>query len=154
MDWKALAKNPSEWTSLKYNDPRLDAFANEVEKKYGLPTGIVEALKNAGERTPSQDSGQPTISNKGAKGVMQFIDSTRKAYEHDVNDPFASIDAAGRYVKDLMNQYKNPMAAIAAYNGGNAAGKAVLQGKSPPAKETQDYLSRIKSYMSSKYGGK
>lgn len=155
MEWKQLANNPSEWDSLEYDDPRLDAFANEVEKRYGLPVGIIEALKNAGERTPSKASGRPTVSGKGAKGIMQFIDSTREKYPHDVNDPFASIDAAGQYMRDVIKQYNgNPLAAIADYNGGPRQGKPVLEGKKPPAKETQEYIKRIQEYMESKYGGK
>ena len=54
-DWKTLATSPQEWGSLRHNDPRLDAFAHEVEDRYGIPRGMLEAIKNAGERTPSKD---------------------------------------------------------------------------------------------------
>jgi hypothetical protein len=146
-DWKEIIKlSPEEKAKVRYNDPRLDAFAAEVEKRYELPPGLIESVKNAGERS---QTGQ--VSSKGAKGVMQFIDRTRKAYDHDVNDPLASIDAAGRYFKDLLKQYEgNPKAAIAAYNGGGVQGKKVLAGEEPTAKETKDYLARIKGYMSKK----
>ena len=145
-DYADLVKNPSEWAKVKHDDPRLDAFATDVEKRYNLPTGMIVALKNAGERT---NTGQ--VSPKGAKGVMQFIDSTRKAYPHDVADPFDSIDASGRYMADLVKQYKNPIAAIAAYNGGGAAAKAVLAGKQPPAEETRGYISRIQNYLDKRF---
>lgn len=148
-DWKEVAKMaPEEAAKLKYNDPRLDSFTSAVEARYGLPSGLILAVKNAGERS---NTGQ--VSPKGAKGVMQFIDSTRKAYEHDYNDPLASIDAAGRYFKDLMGQYKgNVKAAIAHYNGGTAAGKAALRGENIPYEETRNYLKRIKSYMEKRSG--
>jgi soluble lytic murein transglycosylase-like protein len=146
VDWKPLAANKEELKTVKYNDVRLDSFASDVETKYNLPQGIVEALKNAGERS---NTGQ--VSPAGAKGVMQFMDKTREAYQHDVDNPLASIDASGRYMSDLLKQYKgNAIAAIAAYNGGTAAGKAVLAGKEPPAKETRDYIARIKKYMQEK----
>lgn len=145
-EYTDLVKNPKEWSTVKHNDPRLDAFAKDVEKRYGLPNGMIVALKNAGERT---NVGQ--VSPKGAKGVMQFMDDTRKAYPHDVNDPFDSIDASGRYMSDLVKQYKNPIAAIAAYNGGGAAAKAVLAGKEPPAEETKNYLNRIRDYLDRNY---
>jgi soluble lytic murein transglycosylase-like protein len=149
--WKELLSlPPHELEKVAYNDPRLDSFASTVEQRYGLPNGLIEAVKNAGEKSNSTQQ-----SPKGAKGVMQFIDSTRKAYDHDVRDPLASIDAAGRYFKDLLEQYKgNPKAAIAAYNGGTAAGKAVLEGKDAPAEETRSYWKRIQGYMEKKYGGK
>jgi soluble lytic murein transglycosylase-like protein len=85
---------------------------------------------------------------------MQFIDSTRAKYQHDFNDPFESIDAAGRYMADVMKQYKgNAMAAIADYNGGPRQGKPVLAGQDPPAAETQKYLQRVRQYMEKHYGG-
>jgi soluble lytic murein transglycosylase-like protein len=84
----------------------------------------------------------------GAKGVMQFIDKTRKSYPHEVDNPLASIDAAGKYFRDLLRQYNgNARAAIAAYNGGTANGKAVLAGQQPVSQETRDYLRRITQYM-------
>ena len=144
-DWKELNGLPQEELSkIKYNDPRLDSFANAVEERYGLPKDLLVAVKNAGERS---NTGQ--VSTAGAKGVMQFIDKTRKSYEHDVNDPMASIDAAGRMFKDLMGTYKNnALAAIAHYNGGVANGKAVLNGQPLPSqKETAPYLQRIQNYM-------
>lgn len=151
--WKELAKNPASWGSLKHDDPRLDEFAHEVESRYGLPKGMLEAIKNAGERTPSKDSGRATVSSAGAKGLMQFVDKTRKHYAHNVDDPFESLDAAGRLMADNLRQYKNPMAAIAAYNGGDVPAKEVLAGKKPSYKETRTYLERVKTYMDKQYGG-
>lgn len=145
-EYSDLVKNPNEWSKVKHDDPRLDAFAMDVEKRYNLPTGMIVALKNAGERT---NVGQ--VSPKGAKGVMQFMDKTRESYPHDVADPFDSIDASGRYMADLVKQYKNPIAAIAHYNGGGAAAKAVLAGKEPPAEETRSYINRIKTYLDKRF---
>lgn len=142
-DWRSLAKNPAEYKEVKYNDPRLDEFTGVVEKKYKLPPGLLLAIKNAGERS---NTGQ--VSSAGAKGVMQFIDSTRAAYDHDVNNPFASIDAAGRYFSDLMTRYNgNVKAAITEYNGGVKQATNVLAGGNPTAKETIKYLARVKDYM-------
>jgi soluble lytic murein transglycosylase-like protein len=151
-DWKQLVKNKAEWPKLKYNDPRLDAFAEEVEGKYNLPKGILLSVKNAGERTNPGE-----VSPKGAQGIMQFMPATQKLqggmFKHNANDPFASIDAAGKYFQfTLKNQYKgNALAAVADYNGGPTAGKAVLNGESPPAKETQEYVDRVKTFLTEKY---
>ena len=151
-DWKQLVKNKAEWPKLKYNDPRLDAFAEEVEGKYNLPKGILLSVKNAGERTNPGE-----VSPKGAQGIMQFMPATQKLqggmFKHNANDPFASIDAAGKYFQfTLKNQYKgNALAAVADYNGGPTAGKAVLNGEPPPAKETQEYIDRVKTFLTEKY---
>jgi soluble lytic murein transglycosylase-like protein len=146
-DWTELNNlSPQELAKIKYNDPRLDSFASAVEERYQLPSGLIEAVKNAGERT---QTGQ--VSPKGAKGVMQFMDATRKTYEHDYNDPRASINAAGMYFRDLLKQYNgNVKAAVSAYNGGTKAGKAVLAGQEPPSAETRNYLGRMFTYMEKK----
>ena len=146
-DWTELNNlSPQELAKIKYNDPRLDSFASAVEERYQLPPGLIEAVKNAGERT---QTGQ--VSPKGAKGVMQFMDATRKTYEHDYNDPRASINAAGMYFRDLLKQYNgNVKAAVSAYNGGTKAGKAVLAGQEPPSAETRNYLGRMFTYMEKK----
>lgn len=148
-DWKELNKlSKEEKAKVKYNDPRLDSFAGEVENKYGLPKGLILSVKNAGERSNTSQ-----VSPKGAKGVMQFIDKTRKAYPHDYLDPLASIDAAGRYFSDLLKQYKgNAIAAVAAYNGGTKAGNAVLKGEEIPYEETRGYVSRIQNFMREQMG--
>lgn len=141
--WQDLVKDKEEAQRVKYNDPRLDDFAGVVEQRYSLPPGLLVAIKNAGERS---NTGQ--VSSAGAKGVMQFIDSTRKAYDHDPNDPFASIDAAGRYFADLLNRYNgNVKAAITEYNGGVGQAKTVVKGGEPVAEETINYLKHIKEYM-------
>ena len=141
--WQELAKNKEEYSKVKYNYQRLDEFTGVVEQRYKLPPGLLLAIKNAGERS---NTGQ--VSSAGAKGVMQFIDNTRKSYDHDPSNPFASIDAAGRYFSDLLSRYNgNVKAAITEYNGGVVQARNVMNGGAPTAKETIDYLARIKSYM-------
>lgn len=141
--WQELVKQKDQYASVKHDDPRLDDFAGVVESRYGLPSGLLVAVKNAGEKS---ERGQ--TSPKGAQGVMQFIPSTRQAYEHDPANPFASIDAAGRYFKDLMAKYNgNVKAAITEYNGGVVQAKAVMNGGEPTSTETVNYLKRIKKYM-------
>jgi soluble lytic murein transglycosylase-like protein len=144
MDWKKLAKaSPEELRKVKYDDLRLDAFANEVERKYNLPRDLLVAVKNAGERS---NTGQ--VSEDKAEGVMQFIPSTRKLYPHDVNNPFASIDAAGRYFKDLMKMSKgNVKAAVAQYHGGTKERQAVMAGSEPSGPKTRAYWERMSTYM-------
>ena len=125
---------------LSSNDERLRSYARDAAKRNGLPDNLVDRVMSFGER--SKNSG--VVSPAGAKGIMQFIDSTRQAYPHDPKDPIQSIDAGAKYLADLVKQYGgNVRAAVAHYNGGEKAGQAVLAGKEPPAKETQDYLKRV-----------
>lgn len=133
-----------------YAAPELDAHAQAVEQKYGLPSGLIVALKNAGERSNADQ-----VSPAGARGVMQFMpENLRKYGVKDATDSMEIIDAAGRYLKDTMQQYGgNVRAVIADYNGGPANAKAVLAGKEPVAAETRDYLKRVESFLST-YSGK
>lgn len=154
-DWKEVVRmTPEERAALPYNDPRLDSFTSAVEERYGLPNGLILAVKNAGERSSTlKKSGEVNASSAGAKGVMQFIDSTREAYQHDYMNPLASIDAAGRYFKDLMERYDgNVKAAIAEYNGGTKAARAAMKGEEIPYAETRNYLKNIKQYMMKRQG--
>jgi hypothetical protein len=134
----------SELKAVPHADPRLDAYAAQVEQQNGLPPGLLVAIKNAGERSNSEQ-----VSSAGARGMMQFIDSTWNAYGRgDRTNPLNSIDAAGRYFPDLIKQYDGDVrAAVAAYNGGTKAGDAVHAGLQAPSKETRDYLTRVQQYL-------
>ena len=146
-DLGSMAGN--EKLALKYDDPRLDAYAVTAAQREGIPPEALLAIKNVGEK-----SGPQAVSPKGAKGVMQFMDDTWSAYgKGDPRDPVASIDAGARFMKDLIKQYDgNVRAAIAHYNGGNKAGKAVMEGRTPPAAETSRYLERTDNYLAERAG--
>lgn len=134
-----------ERKALKYNSPQLDAYAAHTEQKYGLPDGILNAVKNSGEHSNSDQ-----VSPAGAQGVMQFIPSTWDAYGKglDPTDPMHSIDAAGRFWADLIKQYDgNVLAAAAHYNGGAKQGKLVASGKRPSNAETAGYVDRIEQHL-------
>jgi soluble lytic murein transglycosylase-like protein len=149
-EWRALRSlKPDELAKIKHNDPRLDSFANHIEKYYELPPGLIVALKNAGEKTETHQ-----VSSAGAKGVMQFIESTRKKFPHDPQNPMASIDAAGRYLKATLKQYNgNVRAAIADYNGGPPNAQDVIANKEPRSKETRAYLQRVDAHMRNSSNG-
>lgn len=94
------------------------------------------------------------VSNKQAKGLMQFVPATwqslvnsgRLPADADPLDPKMSIKASVQLSKELLARYKGNQAAAAAdYNGGPQQGIPVSQGKAPPAAETQEY---IKSFTS------
>lgn len=122
---------------------------SQTEQRYGLPSGILADIRDKGER-----SGAKAVSPKGAQGRFQLMPEVQKAY--GVTNPASesqSADAAGRLLRDTYAQYRKEYpgvsdeqiwdAVTAHYNGGYNAGRAVAQGKVPPAKETRDYLARI-----------
>lgn len=103
------------------------------------------------------------VSPKGARGMMQFMPGTAARFGLDnPHDPVAAIEAAARYVRFLSTRYgHNPALVLAAYNAGEGAVDAYLQGITirlrdgkvinptgrrtggvPPYMETISYVSR------------
>lgn len=134
----------AERAALRFDAPELNEYAAHVEQQQGLPAGLINAIKNAGERS---NSGQ--VSPAGARGVMQFMPENLRRYGvTDPTDPVQMIDAAGRYLADTMRQYGgNVEAVIADYNGGPRQAREVLAGREPRAKETREYLARVREAM-------
>ncbi|CUJ79107.1 Transglycosylase SLT domain [Achromobacter sp. 2789STDY5608633] len=126
---------------MRYDDPKLNEYATKVEQENGLPPGLLNAIKNQGERSNSDQ-----VSPAGAKGVMQFMPGTWEQYgKGEITNPYDSIDAAGRYFVDLLKRYNgNVDAAITEYNGGVKQARAVQAGGTPSATETINYLARVK----------
>lgn len=140
-----------ERQGLRYNDPRLDAYAVTAAQRAGVPPEVLLAIKNAGEKSGSSGATSPV----GAKGIMQFMDATWAQYGkgRDVRDPVANIDAAADFVADLGKQYGGDWrAVIAHYNAGGKAAEAVRAGKVPPAAETRAYLERTDRFMAEHAG--
>lgn len=140
---------PEELRSLRYDDPRLDAYASTTAERYGVPPAILLAIKNAGEK-----SGSTATSPKGAVGVMQFMPGTAKEMGlADRTDPVASIDAGARYLQKLYAAYGSWDAVVAHYNGGGAQAAIVRGGGQPTAKETIGYLRRVQDYVAQHSAG-
>ena len=121
----------------------MNPLFSSLEQQYNLPIGALSAVGNA----ESGNNPDTPDSPKGAKGQFQFMDDTAKAYGVNPSDPISSATGAAKYLSDLTKQYGSFQAAIAHYNGGTAAGKAVVAGNSPPAKETQNYIQKVNAKM-------
>ena len=119
----------------------MDNLYASLEQRYDLPEGALSAIVGA------EKSGDTAISPKGAKGRFQFMPATADAYGVDTSDPISSAKGAAQYLSDLKSQYGSWKAAVAHYNGGTKAAKAVLAGNEPPATETQNYLKNVGSKM-------
>lgn len=125
--------------AVSYNSPELDQIAVSAAQESGIPPKLLLAIKNAGEK-----SNNDQVSKKGAAGVMQFMPDTAKAYGVDSTNPASAIKGAGRYLADLIKQYRgNVAAAVAHYNGGSTQGALVASGKPPTYPETRAYLERV-----------
>lgn len=120
------------------NAGEVRAITSAIEKKYNLPEDTL--FKIAGIESGYKSG---AVSPKGAKGWFQFMPATAKQY--GVTDPTnleQSAEGAGKFLRDLIDKHNGDMpSALAYYNGGHKAVKALAAGQ--PWPETVDYLKKF-----------
>ncbi len=105
--------------------------------RYGVDPWLVYAVVE-------QESGflNAAVSNKGAQGLMQLMPETQQTF--GVANPFDSsrnIETGVRFLKRMLDKYKDQRLALAAYNAGPAA--VDRAGGVPPFPETATYVTRV-----------
>ena len=137
----------------------MEPFIIESAKRYGIDVRILRTMCFVESRFRVD-----AVSPKGARGPMQFMPDTAVRYGLiNPHDPKAAIDAAARYLRDLLKKFDGRIdLAVAAYNAGEGAvesfrtgrplllrsGKIinphqVVTGGVPPYRETQNYVREI-----------
>lgn len=142
------------YASMRNASSKLDlkSMIGIIEKasfKYDLDPDLIHSVIEI------ESAGDPSvISNKGAKGLMQLMDST--ASEMGVKNPFnpqQNIFGGAKYLRKMLDRYDGDTTlALAAYNAGPGA---VDKYKGiPPFTETQDYVSKVFQNYSEKIATK
>lgn len=126
------------------NKSSYDKHILDACKRHGLDQKLVKAVIKA------ESSFNPAaVSPKGAVGLMQLMPGTSK--DLGVSDPFdpvENIDGGVRYLKTLLQRFKNNVPlALAAYNAGPEAVQAC--GGIPPYGETRTYVRRVLDFYAS-----
>ena len=143
--------SPAKSESLGISIDRTAAHDNIVAD-YGVL--ISDAAKQSGLKPEliyavikHESNGSSTaVSNKGAKGLMQLMDTTASDYGvEQAFDPKENIDAGVRYLQDLLSRFGDVKTALAAYNAGPAT--VERHGGIPPFPETQEYIKRVVDTM-------
>ncbi len=81
-------------------------------------------------------------SPKGARGPMQLMPGTAKRFGvTDICDPASNIEGGVRYLRALLDEFKNPMIAAAAYNAGEQS--IYDKGGFPAYPETVNYVASV-----------
>ncbi|MDU7438422.1 MAG: lytic transglycosylase domain-containing protein [Klebsiella pneumoniae] len=125
----------------------LQAMAGEfgsLEGKYGLPAGLLSSV------AATESGGDPFAESKaGAKGLFQFMPGTAKDMGlkgRDVFDPHKSADAAGRYLRYLLDATGGDLEkTLASYNWG--LGNVQKKGMDNLPSETRNYVPKVMAGM-------
>ena len=108
----------------------------QVEREYGLPSGIVDAVIYQESRGRIN-----AVSVKGALGLMQLMPGTAAQLGVNPYDPDQNIRGGARYLRQQIDRFGSIPLALAAYNAG--PGAVVRYGGIPPYRETQNYVATI-----------
>lgn len=143
-------------SSMRERALRIEPFIRESSKRYGIDAQLLRILCFIESRYRLD-----AVSPKGARGPMQFMPDTATRFGlRNPHDPQQSIDAAARYLRELLRKFDGRLdLAIAAYNAGEgtvesfrtgrplvlASGKIInrrgrITGGIPPYRETQEYV--------------
>jgi soluble lytic murein transglycosylase-like protein len=120
--------------------PLLDAWDErfvEASLRYGVSAELLKAVCLA------ESAMNPSArSNKGAMGLMQLMPGTALGLGvSDPWDPDENIDGGARYIKQMLDEFRDTRHAVAAYHAGPA--NVQKYGGIPPFETTQVYVDRV-----------
>jgi Rod binding domain-containing protein len=113
-------------------------YIKEAAKRFGVDTNLITAV------IAQESAGNPSaVSAKGAKGLMQLMDTTAQNMGvSQVFQPRQNILGGTKYLKQLLEKYNgNEALALASYNAGAAA--VDKYNGIPPYQETQHYVESV-----------
>ncbi len=140
---------------LKYKE---EIFS--ISKTFGLDSALIFSMV----KTESSFN-EKALSKKGAKGLMQLLDSTAEfvaemqgVERYDIFDVKTNLSFGCCYLKYLLKKFSNLKTAIVAYNAGEGNVSGWLNNKEYskdgrnltkiPFKESQEYLEKIEKSLS------
>lgn len=135
-------KPRSHRRALRPGNPEQFALSiRKVARTVGLEPALIYAVVQA------ESAFDPNaVSSKGAVGLMQLMPGTARRYGvENRRDPMQNLHGGARYLRDLLQEFRDLRLALAAYNAGENAvrkyGNAV-----PPYAETQQYVRRVQRF--------
>ena len=136
----------------------------ESAKAFGVDPHLTMAMmyvESRGKKYGTDSSGNRVHveSHKGAIGPMQIMPfnapMVKKLYNADIYDPYENIYGGCGMFKDLLNRFRHPELAVAAYNAGPGA---VIRNSDtvPKNGETEKYVDNVmkmKAELDDEFGG-
>jgi len=145
-------------TRMRERARLYEPYIAAAAQKYGVDPRVLWTLAYLETRFRPE-----LVSPKRARGLMQFMPRTAARFNlKNPHDPAAAIDAAARYVRELMAQFDGRLdLVLAGYNAGEGAVECYRTGRTirtssgkvinprgiktsgvPPYAETQSYVKR------------
>ncbi len=134
------AASPSSQPT-RASEKQVETWVNEASETMSMDKNLIKAVIR-------QESGGDSMarSGKGAKGLMQLMDSTAK--EMGVLNPYngrENVMGGTKYLKQLLARFNGDESkALAAYNAG--PGAVEQYGGIPPFEETKNYVKNVLQY--------
>jgi hypothetical protein len=121
---------------------KYNAIILEAARFHDVDAALVSAVIKA-----ESDYDPRTLSNKGARGLMQLMPATAERFGvTNAFDPTQNIYGGTRYLRWLLNKFDgNADLAVAAYNAGE--GNVFKYNGVPPFRETVNYINRIAKHI-------
>jgi len=125
----------------KASGEQIENWVNEAAQTLGLDKNLIKAVIR-------QESGGNSLarSSKGAKGLMQLMDSTAKdlGVANSYNGR-QNVMGGAKYLKQMLIRFNGDESkALAAYNAG--PGTVEQYGGIPPYEETKTYIKNVLQY--------
>jgi soluble lytic murein transglycosylase-like protein len=137
-------KQEIAWRPTPGKFQHLEGYIDSIASQYSVSPSLVKAVIQV------ESAFNPSaVSPKGAKGLMQLMDST--ASELGVNnifDPYENIKGGVKYLRYLLDIFEEDLSlALAAYNAGS---ETVLKYEGiPPYPETISYVKNVMNLLES-----
>ncbi|WP_426124482.1 lytic transglycosylase domain-containing protein [Pararhizobium sp. PWRC1-1] len=136
-DLSAAPQPNDECGSSAMTATEIEVLVGKTAQTYGVDPGLAKAIVWAESRFD-----QTRNSDQGALGGMQIIPRAALGLGvHDICDPASNIDRGVRHLKLMLDEFQNPILAVAAYNAGARA--VYDHGGVPPFPEAVRYVAAV-----------
>ncbi len=133
----AAPSNSAECGPSPATPAEITRLVIEAAQRHKVDVGLAVAVVTAESRLDRVRN-----SPKGARGPMQLMPDTAERFGViDICDPEENINGGVRYLRELNQEFRNPMLVAAAYNAGE--GRVREHGGIPPFKETLGYVAEV-----------
>lgn len=132
----------------KKKDFRISAELDPVRavrfeaRQQGVPEGLAHAVMMA-ESGGSQDAASP----KGALGLMQLMPDTARGLGVNPKDPDQNVQGGVRYLKQMLDKYKDKRLALLAYNWGPGNVDSWMRSGGAPDKVPAESVSYVRKVL-------